>query len=96
VVTDAIVDVLAGFLAWVLDSMPDLAIPTFVTGTGEGTLSGTIASAVGAINGFGVYLPGSQIGGATALVLAGIIVGLAVKVVRIVASFLTAGGGSAA
>lgn len=95
-VSDSIIQALASFLTWVLGQMPSLGLPTYITGTGAGTLSGTVSSAVQAINGFGNYLPASQIVGAVALAVGGITVAVVVKIVRIIASFLTAGGGSAA
>ena len=90
-VTDAVVGWAASFVAWIggLVSLP--AVPTFLS-----SLGGYVGTASSYVTGTGVWMPWSllvTVIGAWAVCL---LAALVVKVVRIIASFLTLGGGSAA
>ena len=65
-----------------------------------GSISGQVASAVGTLSGYasslGSWVPWSTIESCIGLILATLAVSFVIKVVRITASFFTAGGGSAA
>lgn len=92
-VTNAILHVVSAFVSWVLSLMPSVAFPTYLTGTGTGTLNGTVTGAVTALWSFDSFVPVLQLVAAATLVLASLLVGVAVRVARIVASFFTLGGG---
>lgn len=82
---------LADFFVWVVQHMPQIPFPTWLD-----TLAGFVTQSVSTFVQMGTWLPVGQIATAVGLVLASIGVSLGVKVARIVLSFLTAGGGSAA
>jgi hypothetical protein len=95
-VTDAILGVLTNVITWFLEHLPTLTLPTYLTDTGAGTLNGTVGSLASSLWSLDAFLPVTQLVLAGALVLASMLLAVAVRVVRIVASFLLAGGGSAA
>lgn len=95
-ITEAIINVLAGILSWVLGLMPTIALPPYVTGTGAGTANGALTTAMTALWSVDAIVPVAQLIAAAALVLLALGVAVGVRVLRIIASFLSAGGGSAA
>lgn len=95
-ITDALIDFVTTFVSWLLDTLPTVDLPGILTGTGPGTVGGFLASLGPTASSFSVWLPLPALIGALALVLTAVGVSVAIKVTRIVASFLTAGGGSAA
>lgn len=95
-ITRLLIDVLVTIPAWLLSVLPTVTFPAYLTGTGPGTLYATIQGAVSALYSVDYWLPVAQVALCAALVLAALLAGLTVKGVRIIASFLTLGGGSAA
>lgn len=89
-ITDAIIGFLTGVAEFILDLLPDVQVPTWMSADGP---MGTVFGYAGSM---GAWFPVSL----AAVVLSGLLVcwGVAfgIKIVRIVASFFTAGGGSAA
>ena len=85
-------DLLAALINFFLSLFPDM--PPIQS------LAAQIASGVSTISSYaskvGEFVPWSLVTGCMATIFAALIVGFIIKVVRIVASFLTAGGGSAA
>jgi hypothetical protein len=79
----------------VLGLIPDVTIPAYLTGTGPGTLAGTVSDLVASLAGINPWLPLAQLVAAAGLVLASMICAGVVKLVRIVSSYVTLGGGSA-
>lgn len=71
-------------------------LPSFNPPEAFTNANGWIADIWAAGAGLGAWIPWSVVGIATGMVIAAIGIGFAIKLVRIVASFLTAGGGSAA
>ena len=71
--------------------LPSIETPTWIADISDG-----VATVTGAMAPLGVWLPFGAAGNALVLVIAAVVVAVVVKLVRIVASFLTAGGGSAA
>lgn len=92
-VTDLVLNVVSTFVSWFLSLMPVVSYPTYLTGTGSGTLNGTLTGAVSVLWSFDAFIPVTQLVLAAALVLAALVVGVGVRVVRIIASYLTLGGG---
>jgi hypothetical protein len=82
---------LSHVFVWFVGVLPQVASPTWL-----GQLTTWVTSAVAMLVQMGFWLPVPQIATATAFVLACAGVSLGVKIARIVLSFLTAGGGSAA
>lgn len=96
-ITKIAVALLLGVPAWVLGQLPTVTLPTFFnSGTGSGTVGGVMSSVVGYFNSWDNLFPLDQAGYALGIVASSWAAALIIKVVRIVASFLTAGGGSAA
>lgn len=90
-VTDAVVGWFSTFLAWIGSQVTLPTVPAFF-----GDLAGYVATAAGYVAGTGAWMPWSVMVTVIGVWAACLLVALGVKVVRIVASFLTAGGGSAA
>ena len=90
-IVDLIVTALAGIVTFVGNLMPTINAPGWVSG-----LSAKVAVVTENMAALGNWVPFGAAGQATALVLASILVALTIKLIRIVASFFTAGGGSAA
>jgi hypothetical protein len=90
-ITDAIISALAALLSWVGGLFPTITLPAGLT---EGLATfGTYAAKYWEL---GHILPVGAMAAGFGLVVLASAVALAIKVIRIVASFLTAGGGSAA
>jgi hypothetical protein len=90
-VTDWLIGLLADLVHSVMGDLPTFAVPEWLV-TGSGAV-GTVFSYAGSM---GAWFP-SQLAVTVALaILAAYGVGFAVKLIRIVASFVTLGGGSAA
>lgn len=95
-VTSAVLSVLSNVVTWVLGLIPHITLPTYLTATGAGSLNGTLTSAVSGLWSIDAFIPVTQLIAAAVLVLAALGLAVTVRVVRIVASFATLGGGSAA
>lgn len=94
-ITQWLVEIVGNVVTWILGLLPTLTVPEYLSGTGGGTANGTVTDAVSGLWSFDAFLPVTQLVAACALVLASLLVAVTVRVVRIVASFLTAGGGAA-
>lgn len=90
--TEAVVGILTGIVRFVLGLLP--ALPD-VSGL-VGNLSSGVSTLAGWASNTGAFVPWGVIGGAIALVLASMTAAIVIKTIRIIASFFTAGGGSAA
>lgn len=90
-VTDAILHALGSFVAWVLGLFPTITLPDWLT-----TVTDFIASVVTGALQLGNWIPWPLVGLAFVFVWLSFGIAFAIRVGRIVASFFTAGGGSAA
>ena len=90
-VIDAIISVLAGFVAWLVALISVPESPAFL-----GDLQGYLDTASGYVTGTGQWIPWPIMVGIFAAWGISIVAMVSIKGVRIVASFLTLGGGSAA
>jgi hypothetical protein len=91
-ITDLLLDLVTTVLHAVLSLLPAWSPAAGMTSD----LTDWLASAWSAAGGLHMWLPTGVLVAALALVLGAVAVAVAVKVVRIIASFMTAGGGSAA
>lgn len=90
-VTDALLDLLRSIVSALLGTLPLVTVPSWLA---SGSAAASDIAAMG--SGLGVWIPAGLIMTVTGALLAAWLAGFAVKGVRIVASFLTLGGGSAA
>lgn len=91
-VTDALLSVVFGVLGWLLGLLPSWT-PSAELSTDAAGFFGSAWTWLGSMH---MWLPMGVLVAAVGLYLSGIAVAVGVKVARIAASFLTAGGGSAA
>lgn len=89
-ITEALMSVMLGMVGAMVGLLPDGEAPSWVTDAGE-TLSSVLAYAAPVGN----WLPLQLAGTVLVAFLACVAAGFGIKVARIVASFLTVGGGSA-
>lgn len=87
-ITGFIVNLLATFVGWILSLLPDWSPPSWLT-----TLGGFAAQVASSLSGSSAFLPWNLLFIAIALVMGTYLVATAVRGFRIVASFLTFGGG---
>lgn len=89
-ITEAIANFFLGLVAAALSFLPTNTPPAWLT---------SIGSAVGTVYGYagqmGVWFPVTLVRNVVLAVLGAMLVGFGIKVIRIVTSFLTVGGGSA-
>lgn len=90
-VTEAIMDLLAGFVETLLGALPEFEVPDWLA-----TASGMATEIAGYGAGLGVWVPARLIVAVAGTLLVVWLIGFGIKLTRIVASFLTFGGGSAA
>ena len=83
-------DLLSSIVSGLLGLIPDVPVPGWMSDT-----SGLLSSLLGYASSMSVWFPWTVAAVVVPTVLACVAVGFATKVTRIVASFLTAGGGSA-
>jgi hypothetical protein len=88
-IVNAILNLVGSLINGLFDIMPHLAVPSWISG-----ISSNLATVTGALSGTSNWLPWDVLALGVALTLSGVGVGVAIKGIRIVASFLTAGGGS--
>lgn len=89
-VTDWILDTLTSFWEWLCSVLPAPEVPEW-----WGTLTTAIDTVNSHITGLGAWLPFPVLRTVVAAVATLMLVSLGLKIARIVASFFTAGGGSA-
>ncbi len=82
---------LSSVLTWLIGIFPAPTLPSWLTAA-PSAISGWVAQ----LDGFGNWLPLDVVSGAVAFALVVLGIGGAIKLLRIIASFLSAGGGSAA
>jgi hypothetical protein len=92
VITDTLIGVVEAFVTTVLGWMPAWTLPAYL-GSGPGTLSASISGFLGGVGEVDAWIPASALGGAASVVATALVAMVAIKLVRIVASFFTAGGG---
>lgn len=80
----------AAFWDWLISHLPAMPVPSWFA-----TAHDSIAGVVSHIGGLGRWFPFGVLGTVLATFFLILAAGVAVKVVRIIASFFTAGGGSA-
>lgn len=90
-VTDAILRAIGAFLTWILSSFPTVELPDWVADVTT-FVSDTVTNALA----LGNWIPWPIIGLAFAFTWLAFGVAFGIRIARIVASFFTAGGGSAA
>lgn len=90
-ITQLIVNALAALFTAIIGLFPQVPVPGWVS-SGQSS----IASVVTAAQGFDNWLPVGLMFNVVGVVIAARLVGYSIKGIRILASFLTAGGGSAA
>lgn len=90
-VTDAIIGILTDLLLTVLDLLPVLTLPGWASSATSG-----VGSIMGIASSMGAWIPLTLTVTVAIAVLAAYGIAFGIKLARIVASFLTAGGGSAA
>lgn len=90
-ITDAVVGWAAAFVSWLGGLIVLPTVPTFF-----GDLAGYVTTAASYVYGTGAWMPWTVMVTVIGVWATCLVVALTVKVVRIVASFLTLGGGSAA
>jgi fructose-1-phosphate kinase PfkB-like protein len=95
-ITDAAIRAVGAVLDWMLGVLPTATMPVEVVGSGDGTVAGFLSSIATTAASFSVWLPLGALVSALTFVLTAVLVAVTLKLARIVASFLTAGGGSAA
>ncbi len=89
-VFDAIVEALAGLLTWLAGLLPTGSVPAWFAST-----SASLNTWLGLTAGLGAWMPVGLMLQVFAAFLLSLVAGFAIRLVRIIASFLTAGGGSA-
>lgn len=91
-IAETFINVLAGVASFILDLFPDAP-------DGEqavGAFSSGIATIFGFAFGFGHWIPWSMVAPVLLLLTGALVAAAGIKAVRIIASFVTLGGGSAA
>lgn len=95
VVATVIVEWALNAVGWVVNNifsvMPDIPVPSWFTGAGQ-----ALAGLFGAAASMGVWIPIALALNVMGVLFAAMFGGALIKLARIIASFLTAGGGSAA
>lgn len=89
-ISEAFIDFFAAFTRFAIGLLPDSGPPGWFS-DGTGYLSEVWSYA----SGLGAWIPFAHAGMVVTSILACVAIGLTIKLVRIVASFFTVGGGSA-
>ena len=88
------------FFIWVMGQTASLMLMLFPAGPTSGSTESGLTTGLGVVlgyaAGFGSWVPWAAIGPAILVVLGVLLAASVIRLVRIVASFLTLGGGSAA
>lgn len=91
---------IAQFWLWLLSTIAQAVLDLFPEGPEPAPVLGGVSSAWGTVvssaASMGAWIPWSVVGAALAVVAAVLVTAGVIKLVRIVASFVTLGGGSAA
>lgn len=90
-ITKDICDFGAWLISTILGWMPTFTLPSWVS-----SIAGELTSALSLANKFGYWVPVQALATVAGFILTCFTVAFTIRVVRIVASFFTAGGGSAA
>jgi hypothetical protein len=91
VITQAILSALLDVAAWVVGLFPSVDAPGWLSG-----LSGPLADVTDHMSGFAVWVPFTAAGNVLVFVMAMVGVALIVKLIRLIVSLFTGGGGGAA
>jgi len=91
VITEWVLGVGGWLLHTLLGALPVMSVPGWMSSN-----DGAFSTVFGAAGSMGVWFPSTLVVTVLLAVVATWLVGFGIKLVRIVASFLTAGGGSAA
>jgi hypothetical protein len=91
--------VITAFFFWLLGGLfiaVGMAFPhSDPSSTVDAATSG-VGTVMGFASGFGIWLPFGAMGACAAVLVGVMLVGFAIRLIRIIASFLSGGGGSAA
>lgn len=90
-IAEGLVNMFTGFVKFVLGAFPTSGAPAWLENT-----SAQLQTVWTYGSGLGAWVPWSFVGTVLGAVLTCTVIGFGIKVARIVASFFTAGGGSAA
>lgn len=90
-VTESVIGLVVGFVTWIIETVPAPAVPDWFDDANAGLSS--LANVMGSV---AVWIPVGLIGLVLTVWVVTWGVAIGIKVVRIIASFLTLGGGSAA
>lgn len=90
-ITEWVIQVWLTVVTWLLGLLPAITLPSWVT-----TVTSFVSSTVTQARALGNWIPWGMVGLGFVFVAAAYAVALGIRVGRIVASFFTAGGGSAA
>jgi hypothetical protein len=85
-----------GVLEFFIGLLPGWEWPDWLVGSGSGTLAGFAASLAGGMGDVSSWLPISIVGGCITAIGGALLFAVAVRIVRMVLSFLSGGGGGAA
>lgn len=88
-VISGFLSVLGTVLTWVLGLLPHFGVPSWFSGLGS-----AVATVSGALSGTSSWVPWTAVMVGLGVIFAAVGVSVAIRGFRIVASFLTAGGGS--
>lgn len=89
-ITEALGNWFLGLVAALLSFLPTNSPPEWLT-----TIGGAVGTVYGYASLMGAWFPVTLVRNVALAVIASILIGFVIKVVRIVASFVTVGGGSA-
>jgi hypothetical protein len=92
-IPDLIFGLLLDFVTWFMHALPAVTIPSWLGSTGTVVTSAGTWGADAA--GFGGWIPFTAIGNVITSVLVAIPLAVSVRLVRIVLSYMTGGGGAA-
>jgi hypothetical protein len=90
-IIDSIVNIIVSFLSWIIDGLPSTDQPSWFTDA-----LGVAESVFGFANSMSVWFPVNLVLLVVSSLIAVNLVSFGIKIVRIIASYLTLGGGSAA
>ena len=86
-----IITELTSFVTWVINGIPAPSVPSWMS-----ALDGQIASVVDFINSLGAWVPSTMLVTVITAFVAVFILTIGIRLTRLIASFLTGGGGSVA
>jgi len=86
---------LLSLVTWFIDLLPSWSLPSWITGTGDGTIRGGADWAASNVGSLSNWIPLGTLSLVAAVVLVCIPIAIGIKVTRMVLSAFTGGGGGA-